>query len=471
MPQALALARLYRNSGLGHSVFLIEPRTAAEIADAKDTVEINQDQFSKAMRQHFPIINLDQALELLDVVFCVCDVWNVPLIKKFQSIRPTNRVIYYGCGSDYTAQAEAIIFKPTKDEEIAAGPISEINNHAACDARWLIPQNAHIMYNYMKVTTGKDVKIVPFVWDSTALDLLVRMEREAAPSVNCVWGNKKDPQYIAHERRGEMVHSRIGIVEPNLSPIKFCWPSLAIAELVERRFPRSVQRAYVMNSREIVKSSHFKRMIRTFDLVYKRKRGVSMEKRYTLPFLFANYIDLVIHHQYGNGLNNLPLEVLHLGHPLVHNSPWLSDAGYFYPDFELEVGSDGLSRALAHHSRIALAYKERARSAVHRFSAENARLVQTYDLLLHEVLTGIKDDPKLNHYQPLSNTMDISFPGYYNPPVPQKLWWHALPVPKELPTIPPDATAATAAAAAEPENATRPAGDSSAEPGVGAGVM
>ena len=54
--------------------------------------------------------------------------------------------------------------------------------------------------------------------------------------------------------------------------------------------------------------------------------------RYKTPLLLGDQLDLVLSHQHDNALNYMYFEVLHAGFPLVHNSPYLSDCGYYYDD-------------------------------------------------------------------------------------------------------------------------------------------
>ena len=74
----------------------------------------------------------------------------------------------------------------------------------------------------------------------------------------------------------------------------------------------------------------------------------------------ASIANAVISHQWDNEQNNLYLDVLWGDYPLIHNSPWIADAGYYYPEFEAEIVADQLLNAWQNHAHNLTVYRQKS---------------------------------------------------------------------------------------------------------------
>ena len=84
---------------------------------------------------------------------------------------------------------------------------------------------------------------------------------------------------------------------------------------------------------------------------------MSFELRFASADFLANYCDAVVTHHWQNGLNYFYYEVLHGGYLLIHNSEFLCDHGYYYPDFAADVGGEVLIAAFDTHDANLDAYR------------------------------------------------------------------------------------------------------------------
>jgi hypothetical protein len=57
----------------------------------------------------------------------------------------------------------------------------------------------------------------------------------------------------------------------------------------------------------------------------------------------SEYGDVVLSHQWENGLNFLYIDALYLRYPLVHNSPYFKECGYYYPESVLDDAVERLA--------------------------------------------------------------------------------------------------------------------------------
>ncbi|WP_154731383.1 DUF2827 family protein, partial [Burkholderia pseudomallei] len=71
-------------------------------------------------------------------------------------------------------------------------------------------------------------------------------------------------------------------------------------------------------------------------------------------------------------------ELLYGDYPLVHNSPYLGRAGYFYPDFDCQEGGRQLLKAFREHDANLDAYREQSRHVLDSVSIYNAQNVAAY---------------------------------------------------------------------------------------------
>jgi hypothetical protein len=55
-----------------------------------------------------------------------------------------------------------------------------------------------------------------------------------------------------------------------------------------------------------------------------------------------NYANTIVSNQLYNEQNYVYLEALFYKRLLIHNSTWMKDVGFYYPDYNVNIGSDKL---------------------------------------------------------------------------------------------------------------------------------
>ena len=61
--------------------------------------------------------------------------------------------------------------------------------------------------------------------------------------------------------------------------------------------------------------------------------------RFPVYELLGQFVDTVVVHHWENGLNYLYYDVLYGGYPLIHNSEFLKDVGYYFDAFDVQSGA------------------------------------------------------------------------------------------------------------------------------------
>ena len=113
------------------------------------------------------------------------------------------------------------------------------------------------------------------------------------------------------------------------------------------------------------------------------KAGVmTVETRFVSSHFLTNHCDAVVTHHWENGLNYLYYEVLYGNYPLIHNSAFLKDYGYYYDDFDAEAGADALLRAFDEHDANLDAYRRRNAPLLRRLDPANPETIAVHEALM-----------------------------------------------------------------------------------------
>jgi hypothetical protein len=92
--------------------------------------------------------------------------------------------------------------------------------------------------------------------------------------------------------------------------------------------------------------------------------------------------DILLGHQWGCELNYLYLEALYKNIPLVHNSPAFADVGYYYPEFDVNIGQEQLFNAINDRGYS----NQRNEAFIYKFSIHNIDNQTRYRMLIDATL-------------------------------------------------------------------------------------
>jgi len=77
------------------------------------------------------------------------------------------------------------------------------------------------------------------------------------------------------------------------------------------------------------------------------------------------------------------------GYPLIHNSEFIRNLGYFYPDFDCQAGGEALVQAFKTHDSKLTEYKAQGAEFLKTLSIEHRPNIETYT---REVLSLFEDE-------------------------------------------------------------------------------
>ena len=176
---------------------------------------------------------------------------------------------------------------------------------------------------------------------------------------------------------------RLGIFEPNVCMVKTSHLPMLLIDVAHRSNPGFIERLNVFNTFQLKDHPTFVGFANSLDVV--RHGLATFEGRFPAYHSLATQVDAVVSHHWENGQNYLYYEVLHGGYPLIHNSTFLADCGYYYPDFDCEQGGLAVLQAFAEHDADLQGYREKAKSLLRKLDPENEENVRAYSLALQNL--------------------------------------------------------------------------------------
>lgn len=275
------------------------------------------------------------------------------------------KVICYKGGNGGVISIEGMVAKPEPraDAELYF-------DHDYYDAIWMTPQHIHTYRGWCETIYRCPVYEVPQIWSP----LMIETSDE---DIRARFGYRKsnDPW-------------RVGVMDPNITVMKTSHLPMLVCEAAFRRQPDAFKAMFITNAWQFREKPHFQSLAVSLQA---SKAGVmTIEGRFVGPHFIANHCDAIVTHHWENGLNYLYYEVLYGGYPLIHNSEFLKDYGYYYKDFDAESGADALLRAYAEHNDQLEDYKRRNAGLLHRLDPKTPETIAIHEQLLKRISDGSK---------------------------------------------------------------------------------
>jgi len=271
--------------------------------------------------------------DALDVVIEMAGALDVQWLSYFRACG--GRAVFHCVGQPFVALAEPIVFSDK-------GHFSKPDR---CDEVWLLPKDG-VFAPMMRTLHRCPVHEVPYLWSPQFLDQRVA-EVEASGY-----------RFGYTPRTAEQPGFRVAIFEPNISVVKSCSVPMLICDGAYRVDPNAVTSMQVLNTLHLKDHATMLYMANSLDIV--RQHKAIFHGRHDFAGFMVQFADAVVSHQWQNDQNYSYLDALYGNYPLVHNSPWLRDAGYYYPDFDIAAGTDQLLQAVRGHDAQLDDYRARS---------------------------------------------------------------------------------------------------------------
>jgi len=272
--------------------------------------------------------------------------------------------IFYNCGNLYILDSEVCLYENGEDK------FSMYTRYNYFDECWNIPQMKNTNHYYLKTLLRCNVvKEVPFIWSPELID------------------NNK---YKYQKRSGS---KSIAIFEPNISIMKWAFPAILVCENAYREpeFVDKIKKIYVTNAvktnetKKKFNINHFTNLVHSLDL--RKDNKITVEERHNSLFLMSNFADIAVSHTWENYLNYLYFDMAWMGWPIVHNGKLCKDIGYYYDEFDYEMGGKVLKDVILNHDENADEYLLKNRLNMLKYLPTNKTLKKQYEELIDSCLS------------------------------------------------------------------------------------
>ena len=337
----------------------------------------------------------------LDVLLLVSVMLSKTYLQPFRDKGVKIADVIYG--NRYVMDQETFVFGHLKHPE--EGKTNHcvqglLREDSICDAVWMSPhfawQKDYMLHRYRADRAYQ----CPYIWSPKLMQMQILGDK---------YYEEDTPFFKNRDERNK----KIFCTEPNLNVLKTSLFPYMAANILHERGQEDFEKIYLFNAiKNFQQNEKAADYIRHFPLAKDRK--VSFEPRYSFPTIIK-HARLMFHHHFMNGLNYTMLEAAYLKLPVVHNSEFMTDLGYYYRGANLTEAVHQLEHALNHEERDDLEeYNAACDRVVDKFSIDNMENIKGYQTLLCNLLDE-KIDPELPVYmQNLENDLAHS-EGYISP--------------------------------------------------------
>ncbi len=303
---------------------------------AEDTLKTN-------LNSEIPTIDLNDIDNLitLDVIINI----GFSITSNIVKLRESKvKLIFLVLGNEIQANMEDILYTCYKcDKNQRTFQIINAKNKIY-DEIWISPHFEYAIDYWKYIHQTEKVFSAPYIWDSLYMH---------APYTD-----------FNHQQLN------VGVFEANLGIIKNCIIPIMICDKAKD----IINKAYILNSHNMLKSEHFQQFVRISELVASNR--IKFEDRHRFKYVMDTYCNVVVSFSENCDLNYLSLECFYLGIPLVHNSKMLKDWGYYYEGYDVQTAVRHLKCIKESFNRSA--YIDRHKQILFKYSMQNPEYIQFF---------------------------------------------------------------------------------------------
>jgi Protein of unknown function (DUF2827) len=290
----------------------------------------------------------------LDFVICIGAAIDEPTVNRLRK-RGTKLISYRG-GNSSIISMEATISSPPRADA------SRFFDVAHFDAIWMTQQHLHTNRGFTEIVYRKPVIEIPQIWQSIFLE-------SRATQLKTPFGY-----------RSGVNDRRVAILDPNITVMKTSHMPMLVCEAAFRRAPAALQQVLVCNASHLNQNDGFKSFCHMLTIITSAK--LTLEARFPTADFLSQHANAVVTHHWENGLNYLYYDVLYGGYPLIHNSEYIRDFGYYYPSWDAMKGGEVLIEALETHESQLTEYRARSAELIKKVDATNPDNIALHEQLL-----------------------------------------------------------------------------------------
>lgn len=338
---------------------------AAYIINTAPDVEIKPDTNGPWKEYAKHIISLEEAKTKCDLIVIGQGSISRDKYKEFKGLG--KKIVKQIMGAELSVFNETVLFKPDDQSRNLY-----LRNSGNVSAVWLSPHFFERDRYLFEAQYGCPTYVGPYIWDP-------RFIEDHAKLLNASNPKEFTGKYIP----SGVKQKRISTMEPNINMVKTSLVPIITTELFYRKYPDLLERLNVFCGENIKKKPDMVTFVKEMDAYLAKK--MFFESRYPMVWTLQKHTDIVLSHQNQCELNYVYLDASWLGYPVIHNSPFMKELGWYYEE-------NDSSKAIEHLAYVAEnfdnneyqneEYLNKSRAFSYRYMINNPENVRGYERLI-----------------------------------------------------------------------------------------
>ena len=310
---------------------------------------------------------LKENVHSFDVVLCPGIACNHDHYITYKSLNQNCKIVSIQYGNTLMTDMCDFICK-----EKSQGKWPKPINVQIYDETWISP-HYKFQDQFLEVSNNCPVKILPYIWDDKFII-------ESAKSM----GILKNLQYEPNQERN------IAVIEPNLNITKnYLIPLNAVKHLLRTK-PELIENVFFYGAEGILsenKTFVYSR-IQHDEVFIKHLNKLYFDPRRPIIEIMKYENPIFLSHQHLNALNYAHLEALYFNYPLVHNSDFIQDYGYYYNQFDCIDAGKKCIEAIEKHDDCLDKNQENNKEVIWKYHPRNKKNIKETSVLIENLFTN-----------------------------------------------------------------------------------
>lgn len=212
------------------------------------------------------------------------------------------------------------------------------------DQVWVVPQHKDFV-PMLKTVTNCPVLVGPYLWDNDfIIHRAIQIQNQKIPNI-----------YFGFDVK-EFTEMRVGIFEKNISFNKNFFIPLIACDAFHREHPNIINKVYSLNTFDFKSHSTLLHLASSLDLVKENK--ATFERNYEFAGFMAEYSNVVVSNTFKGEDDYFLLEALFGKYPVIHNSEYLREVGFYYKDQQIDCAVEQLCKVANYLKKNMLYYED-----------------------------------------------------------------------------------------------------------------
>ena len=316
------------------------------------------------------IISLEEARDKCDLIVMAQGSAHVDTYKELskKGIKITKHIM----GAELNVFNETILFKDNKEARNLytrnAGTVSNV---------WISPHFFDTDRYFFETQYDCEAVVGPYVWDPRFIQHHIDIFKS------------KDANETGLYKPSGKLEKRLSTMEPNINMVKTSVVPIMTTERLYRKSPETLDKLSVFCGDGIKKKTDMVNFVKELDS-YKAGK-MFFEARYPIVWTLLKHTDIVLCHQHQCALNYLYLDAAWMGYPVVHNSEYMKELGWYYEGNDVEKAAEYLKNIAYNfdsENHQNEEYVKKSRAFAYRYMIDNPENIHGYEKLIDKAMNN-----------------------------------------------------------------------------------